>query len=300
MNSKKDKIPISAKAYPRVNLLGNPSDIYGGYGLGFPIKNWCAEVFLDFNYTLDEEIPLFRAAREVFYNVCPLQEEFSLSYKSNIPMQSGLAGSSALVMAALRAMAMANRFKWKWKSLADSTLKAEREKLGIIAGPMDRWIQAQEKLLWMNFSENKTKILPMDKLPSFRILVSSKPGYPSGSVHAPIMKRWKNGDLVVKKVMDDYEPLVKMGLNALFSGDISTLARCMDRNFELREKLFSINDEDREIIDLCRKHGSAAKFCGSGGAIIALMKTKKEWTDLENDAIKKGILVVEPKLFKDR
>ena len=37
----------SEKGYPS---LGNPSDIYGGFGLGFPISNWSAEVFLDQNF----------------------------------------------------------------------------------------------------------------------------------------------------------------------------------------------------------------------------------------------------------
>ena len=34
-------------AQPRINLLGNPSDIYGGTGIGFPIWNWQAKVYLN-------------------------------------------------------------------------------------------------------------------------------------------------------------------------------------------------------------------------------------------------------------
>ncbi len=55
-----------ATAQPRVSLLGNPSDIYGGFGLGFPIWNWQAKVFLDTSVSTSEEIPLLKAARKVF------------------------------------------------------------------------------------------------------------------------------------------------------------------------------------------------------------------------------------------
>lgn len=291
---------ISGKAFPRVNLLGNPSDIYGGLGLGFPIQNWFAEVFLDPNCSSDEEINLFWAARKVFSEKKTIHKEFGLRYFSDIPRQVGLAGSSALIMAALRVMAKAYNYSWTWRSLADATLVAERKYLGIVAGPMDRWIQAKEKLLFMNFSESKTKILPISKLPNFRILISSKPGQPSGSVHTPVMKRWENGDPLVKKIMNSYKSLVLKGFESLMSGDIFSFAECMERNFELRSSLFSIDDEDQAIIDFCKSHGCSAKLCGSGGSVIALMKVKEKWLDFEKDAKKKGIIVVEPQLLKGR
>lgn len=295
-----DNILISGKAYARVNLLGNPSDIYGGFGLGFPISNWSAEVFLDQNFSPYKENKLLDAARAVFSKINPIQDKFGLRYISDIPMQCGLAGSSALVMAALRALGKYHDFKWTWKALADATLIAERENLGIIAGPMDRWIQAREELLWMNFSGNKSKILSLKNLPSFRILISSEPGQSSGSVHSPVMERWNRGDPEVKKVMDAYGPLVERGLSALISGDILSLAECMDQNFELRASLFPINEKDKVMIDLCRKQGAAAKLCGSGGAVIALMKVEKEWDELEKNAKKEGVFLIKPQFIKGR
>ena len=288
-----------ATALPRVSLIGNPSDIYGGFGLGFPIWNWQAKVFLDPSISSAEEMPLLQAARLVFSQLHFIKEEFGLRFISDIPLQAGLGGSSALVMAALRAMGKAHGLQWTWRSLADATLTVEQEHLGIVAGPMDRWIQAQEEFLWMDFSGNKTEVLPINTLPSLRVLISSKPGRPSGSVHAPIMERWSRGDPQIKRVMDAYRPLVEQGRVALLAGDISTLAECMDRNFELRASLFSIHEEDQAMINLCRRHGSAAKLCGSGGAVLALMKCKEEWSALEVEAKGAGITVVEPQLFKE-
>jgi len=288
-----------ATALPRVSLIGNPSDIYGGFGLGFPIWNWQAKVAWRRGISSAEEMPLLQAARLVFSQLHFFKEEFGLRFISDIPLQAGLGGSSALVMAALRAMGKAHGLQWTWRSLADATLTVEQEHLGIIAGPMDRWIQAQEEFLWMDFSGNKTEVLPINTLPSLRVLISSKPGRPSGSVHAPIMERWSRGDPQVKRVMDAYRPLVEQGHVALLAEDISTLAECMDRNFELRASLFSIHEEDQTMINLWRRHGSAAKLCGSGGAVLALMKCKEEWSALEVEAKGEGITVVEPQLFKE-
>ncbi len=291
--------PAFATALPRISLIGNPSDIYGGFGLGFPIWNWQAKVFLDTSISTTEEIPLFQAAREVFSQHHTVKQKFGLRFISDIPLQAGLGGSSALVMAALRVMGETHGFQWTWKSLADATLSVEQDHLGIIAGPMDRWIQAKEEFLWMDFSGNKTEVLPINTLPSLKVLISSKPGRHSGSVHAPIMERWSRGDPQIKRVMDAYRPLVEQGLVALLAGDISTLAECMDQNFELRASLFSINEEDQAMINLCRRHGSAAKLCGSGGSVLALMKCKEEWSALEVEAKGAGITVVEPQLFKE-
>ena len=291
--------PAFATALPRVSLIGNPSDIYGGYGLGFPIWNWQAKVFLDPSISSTEEIPLLQAARLVFSQQHTVKQKFGLRFISDIPFQAGLGGSSALVMAALRAMGKAHGFQWTWRSLADATLAVEQDHLGIIAGPMDRWIQAQEEFLWMDFSGNKTQVLPINPLPPLRVLIPSKPGRPSGSVHAPIMERWSRGDPQIKGVMDAYVPLVEQGRVALLTGDIYSIAECMDRNFELRASLFSIHGEDQAMINLCRQHGSAAKLCGSGGAVLALMKCKEEWSALEVEAKGAGITVVEPQLFKE-
>ena len=82
-----------ANAQPRVSLLGNPSDIYGGFGLGFPIWNWQAKGFIDTSISTSEEIPLLKAARKVFSQYHIVKKKFGLRFISDIPMQAGLAGS---------------------------------------------------------------------------------------------------------------------------------------------------------------------------------------------------------------
>lgn len=296
--SKRAMQTASALALPRVGLLGNPSDLYGGRGMGFPVWNWRAKVTLTPGARADEEIPLLQAARAVFLGLHPEVEAFSLAFQSNIPSQAGLAGSSAIVMAALRAMLQGHDLKWSWRELADATLAAERDHLGILGGPMDRWIQAQEHFLWMDFATEETEPLSLQRLPSLRILLPAEPGQPSGSVHAPIMERWRNGDVAVQKVMGAYPSLVDEGRAALLAGDFVAFAKCMDRNFDLRASLFPIQEQDQSMIALCRRHGAAAKFCGSGGSVLA-MHAAKEWQDLETEAKQAGIAVLELQLTSE-
>ena len=66
----------------------------------------------------------------------------------------------------------------------------------------------------MDFLREKTEVLPIKILPSFRLLISSKSGKLSGSVHDSIMNRWNNGEAKLKSAMDSYELLVEQGLDS--------------------------------------------------------------------------------------
>ena len=71
-----------ATAQTRISLLGNPSDIYGGFGFGFPIWNWQPKVYLDDNISITEKITLLQASREVFPNI--IQTNKTLAYDSSL------------------------------------------------------------------------------------------------------------------------------------------------------------------------------------------------------------------------
>jgi len=123
-----------------VGLLGNPSDGYGGRAIAFPFFDFGARVrlepadhfaivpgpsdALDFDSLREAAtalrrrgcyggVRLLRAAVLRFAEASPALREiadddprlrFRLRYESDIPRQVGLAGSSAIVVAALRAL----------------------------------------------------------------------------------------------------------------------------------------------------------------------------------------------------
>ena len=79
---------------------------------------------------------------------------FRITYATTIPRQAGMSGSSAIVIAAMRAMMKWFGVEIAPRDLAEMALKAETEDLGITAGPMDRVIQAYEGVVHMDFGPN--------------------------------------------------------------------------------------------------------------------------------------------------
>ncbi len=73
--------------------------------------------------------------------------------ETEIPREVGLGGSSAIVIATLRALCALARSRLDPAATAAIALAVETEDLGIAAGPQDRLIQAHEGLLYLDFSE---------------------------------------------------------------------------------------------------------------------------------------------------
>jgi glucuronokinase len=177
---------IRAKAYPRVGLIGNPSDGYYGKTISFTFSNFCAEVVLYEspeleilssakdqscftgieNLVLDVNqhgyyggIRLLKATIKRFYEYCSEnhielhRKNFTIRYHSNIPHGVGLAGSSAIITACFRALMSFYGVSIPKYTQANLILAAEVEELQIAAGLQDRVIQVYEGLVFMDFSK---------------------------------------------------------------------------------------------------------------------------------------------------
>lgn len=69
-------------------------------------------------------------------------------------------------------------------------------------------------------------------------------------------------------------------LSGLKNGDRATIARCMDQNFALRREIYGdavVGAQNVATAELCREHGLAAKFTGSGGAFICMRRDGSGW-----------------------
>ena len=72
---------------------------------------------------------------------------------------------------------------------------------------------------------------------------------------------------------------------ALYHQDVDQVSQLMDQNFDLRRKILgdhTIGKENLEMINIARNCGCAAKFSGSGGAVIGLYQTPDQLEELEN------------------
>lgn len=263
---------VKASAAPRAGLLGNPSDLYGGRGIGFAFREFSAQVDLDAAARISLDLDLLQAAWQVLRAHAAFPERpFTARWSSDIPRQAGLSGSSALVLAFLRAATAWHDLRLAPMELARLAWRAENEILGIRAGPMDRLVQAFGGLVAMDFAEPMSvERLAPALLPPLFIAWDAAPGQSSGAVHAPVYERWQQGDPAVRAVIAEYRPLVARGLDALRARDLPTLCACVNRNFDLRAQLFPIAPRDRQMIDLGRARGAATKFCGSGGAVLVV------------------------------
>ncbi|RVW78589.1 Glucuronokinase 1 [Vitis vinifera] len=179
---------IEHKAYARVGLLGNPSDVYYGRTISFSLGNFWASVRLQPSEDLvflphpTHDLVQFRSLDhlvnrlhkegyyggvrllmsicKVFYNYCKENNidlhdgNFTLSYDTNIPRQAGLSGSSAIVAAALSCLLDFYKVRHlvKVEVRPNLVLNAEKEH-GIVAGLQDRVAQVYGGLVYMDFSK---------------------------------------------------------------------------------------------------------------------------------------------------
>ena len=326
----------SGHAFPRAGLLGNPSDIYGGKALAFSFENFRASVQIhamppstnpgsdaealdvpDFTRLavppqhpdLDGVAPLLLAACRRFHHGVPdldlrgSRRRFQVAWETDIPRQVGLAGSSALVIAALRALAQWFQLELPPLRLATLALEAETEELGITAGPMDRIAQAFEGLLLMDFDETLpetgvTRIDP-DLLPPLFVAWDPGGGEASGRVHGDVRARWLAGDPDLRKGIAIFPAVVDDGMECLSRGDRAGFRAAIDRNFDTRAAIWPIGKRDRQMIEIARKLGAGAKFCGSGGAVVGCLEHGDRFGDLEKAYGEAGFQAICPRLGPD-
>lgn len=330
---------IEHRAYARVGLLGNPSDVYFGRTISFSLANFWASVLLEpskdlvirphrkhdlvsfdslhhLASRLQNEgyyggVRLLMAICNVFYRFCSekniaLKEgNFTLSYETNIPRQTGLSGSSAIVCAALNCLLDFYKVGHlvKVQIRPDLILNAERE-LGIVAGLQDRVAQVYGGLVYMDFDKKNMDKLghgvytPMDVslLPPLHLIYAENPS-DSGKVHSTVRKRWLDGDKFIISSMEEVAKIALHGRKALEERNMSELAKLMDYNFDLRRKMFGddvLGALNIQMIETARSVGAAAKFTGSGGAVVAFCPRGPQQVKLLQEACIRANFVILP------
>ena len=306
---------IRSSAHARAGLLGNPSDIYGGKVISFLITNFAAQVrlwespHLTFRLHPDHDRTEFADLRDFvstvrrhgyygmqrllfatctrFASYCESRgitlpkKNFTLEYETTIPRQSGLGGSSAMIIAALRALLRFYRVPGDTLApgeLAELALSVERGELGIAAGLQDRVVQAYGGIVYMDLSGKRPRYQPMDSalLPRFGVayLTQQTGMEESGRVHATVRSRWEMGDPEVSRVMREVASLADRGRAALKQRDYGELGRLMNRNFDLRRGLFgdqALGEHTIALVEIARELGFPSKLPGSSGAALILL-----------------------------
>ncbi|GAF87611.1 unnamed protein product, partial [marine sediment metagenome] len=232
-------------------------------------------------------------------------KNFTVRYHSNIPRQVGLAGSSAIITAAIRALMQFYEVNIPLDILPGVVLSAETDELGIVAGLQDRVVQAYEDCVYMDFNRefmeknNHGQYERIDPklLPSLYIAFKTDLGEESGKVHNTVHTRFEQGDPLVLETLNRIGELALEGKKALQENDIPKLNQLINENFDLRSKIIPISKRNHELVQTARQCGASAKFTGSGGSIIGIYKDDRMLADLTSELKKTKTKVIKPQVI---
>jgi glucuronokinase len=292
----------------RSALVGNPSDQFGGATIAFTLDELTAVVqaepalgveitagderieFADIGalttagargeYPPEGPAALLMAAAKRFAEHREDLAERGVRLavvRSSIPPGVGLAGSSAIVIGALRALGRLFADEIPEAALPELALACEAEELDIPAGPQDRVVQTYGGLLFMDFNPSLPgwgRHEPLDAGLLPQLFVAWLAGEPSdsGEVHRAARARFAAGDRAVADAMGAAAALARRALTPLALGDAAGLGVLLDENFELRRRIYDLDPRHVALIDAARELGAPANYTGSGGAIVGLFR----------------------------
>jgi len=326
---------IKTQAFARAGLLGNPSDGYYGKTISIIVKNFGVTVTMyespdlkiepsieDLSvyknvYELVESINengyygasrLIKASIKKFYQYLKdnsikfNNKNFTIQYYSTIPRQVGLAGSSAIVTAAIRALMKFYEVDIPIEYLPTLVLSVERDELGITAGLQDRVAQCYEGCVYMDFNKKHLdkknygiyERIDINLLPNIYIAYKTALSKVSGDVLNNIRARYNQGDELVIKTLNEIAQAAEDGKKAILEKNYDNLHELMNKNFDLRCKIMNISESNMEMVKIARSCGASAKFAGSGGSIIGTYKNDDILTKLIVELKKINTRVIKP------
>ena len=329
---------IETYAYARAGLLGNPSDGYFGKTIALLVKNFRARVLLYPSSRLEimpskADMPIFENLDDLycttrwrgyyggiriiqallvrFIDYCrdegiALEDRnFTLEYESSIPLRLGMGGSSAIIVAALRAVCRYFDVDIPPPSQARLALETETRELEVPAGPQDRVVQVYEGLVYMDFRRElmesrgygEYEQLDPNLLPNIYLAYRTSLSEGTEVFHNNVRERWRSGDPAVLDAMSTWAHYAEQGREALLKRDYATLSRLIDANFDLRTKIFRISEANMEMIQTARKAGASANFAGSGGAIAGAYENEETFEALTAAMKPLGVAVVKPRIL---
>jgi len=326
---------IRATSYPRAGLIGNPSDGYNGKTIAFVFRNFFAEVVLYESPELEilpntrdhskfesigglaadvgkfgyyGGIRLLKATVKRFHDYCREggidlhSENFTIRYRTDIPSQVGLAGSSAIITACMRALMAFYQVSIPKPVLANLILSVETKELGIPAGLQDRVAQVYEGLVYMDFDKELMgrqgwgHYEPLDPamLPPLYLAYRADLAEGTEVLHNDLRERYNRGDRDVLEAIQEWASLAVQVKDLLKRGQGDAIGPVLDRNFDIRRRVCCVSDGNIRMVEMARSVGASAKFTGSGGAIVGTYTDEKMYRALEESLQSIDVRVLRP------
>jgi len=298
---------IVCSAPGRAGIIGNPTDMYGGAVLSCSV-GMRARVTV----TPAPELVLETSGQECRIasrdDLRPQGDRFDLPraildymrlpalgcrvcYESDIPMRSGMSGSTALVVALLQALlAWQGEYPHRYQ-LAERARYIELNYLKVVCGYQDAYMCTFGGLNYMDFggkqfyreaeAELFATIEPLSayvpELPF--VLGFTGVQHASGAVHKPLRERWLEGEPAAVGGYKRITEIARMGKKYLLLADWDTLGELMNENHAIQRDLGGSGESNEKLIAAALEAGApGAKLAGAGhgGTIIALWP----WPDI--------------------
>lgn len=272
---------IRASAPGRCGIIGNPSDIYGGFlvSCSVPVRARCV-LTDDLEGPWPDDLRLWDAATTRF-PVSGLRPIWS----TDIPRSSGISGSTALLASTLACVMQACDRSPDFGSaaglieFAELLRDVELRDARITCGYQDAYMITHGGLRTLDFAGKH----PVDGGPSGTVtsletplpflLITTGVERLSGSVHRPMVERWLEGEPEIVGKMKRVAELGRLGADALVKGDLAQLGLLMGENQAITASLGGSGAEVDRLVSCAKQAGAlGAKLAGAGmgGTVIAL------------------------------
>lgn len=297
---------IKATAPGRCGIVGNPTDMYGGSVLSLSTRQRASCTLVEaaeMQITVSGQTQTLHSADDLtlrpgdYLNVAraalsaleinpAAAAPFHLVATTEIPMQAGLAGSTAILACLTGALLAHLGLRLSPYETAELVRKIEYDVLGIVCGFQDAYMTVFGGLNFLDFTgrssteafERDTPFGAVEPLAAYVkdipfVLAHTGVRHHSGSVHASPRERWLAGDPAAVRGYAEIAALSRTAKRALLSGDCDTLAALMTRNHAIVRDLGGSGDANELLIAAALGGGaSAAKLAGAGGGgtVIAL------------------------------
>jgi galactokinase/mevalonate kinase-like predicted kinase len=300
----------SATVPARVGLVGNPSDGFGGAVVAAIVETWAATVTVepigDGLRVRHEQLgsiewpsPRALAADVAARGHPPAQRivtaaltaleahgelrvpPIEVRWASTIPRSVGLAGSSAIAIAVIEAVAASVGWRLDPRVAGALALEAEVVGLGIPAGWQDRMVQASRCAVLVDTARMSTvdgcAVPAVRALPDLDVgaVIGWRPGdsEDSAAYHGELRRRADSP--AVAAGMRALAELARRAAACAERADLDGLVELVDASWSTRRAAVPLHPGHEELVEGVRATGVVATSPGSGGSVVAFPRSRQ-------------------------
>ena len=282
---------ISRYAFCKILLTNNQKIIFKSKDLNQEIA-----INSDIKLKLDGKMDLYKATyNRIVKDFIKKPLSFELETFSEIPQQSGLGGSSTIVVTMIKAFDTCLKLNLSKNEIAKLAFEIEREDVGIIGGAQDQYTASYGGINFMKFSNNKKveveKVI-LDKKIINDLTNSIILFYTNIPRKNNQIEEEKKSIISKKESLEAMHRLKKNALklkNFLEQGDINSLGLLLDESWKNKKSISSLvsNNKIDYIYSECLKKGAlGGKISGAGGGgfmfLVVKPSMKKKIVNLIN------------------